>query len=110
MKVKVIDGDTFEVDIDRNGLFYNPEGRIRLLYVDTPELSESHKGKDTKHGLPAKAFLKSTLLKGKAALRVNPKNRKADYGRLLVILEVRGYNVNLALIRHGYSYFDTRYS
>ena len=25
MKVKVIDGDTFDVDIDRNGLFSNPE-------------------------------------------------------------------------------------
>ena len=72
MKVRVIDGDTFDADIDRNGLFSNPEERIRLLYVDTPELFESHKGKDTKHGLPAKAFLNSTLLKGKAALRVDP--------------------------------------
>ena len=42
MKVRVIDGDTFDADIDRNGLFSNPEERIRLLYVDTPELSESH--------------------------------------------------------------------
>ena len=50
MKVRVIDGDTFDADIDRNGLFSNPEERIRLLYVDTPELSESHKGKDPKHG------------------------------------------------------------
>ena len=61
MKVRVIDGDTFDADIDRNGLFSNPEERIRLLYVDTPELSESHKEKDFKHGLPAKAFLKSTV-------------------------------------------------
>ena len=110
MKVRVIDGDTFDADIDRNGLFSNPEERIRLLYVDTPELSESHKGKDPKHGLPAKAFLKSALLKGKATLRVDHKNRKGDYGRLLAILEVRGNNVNLALIRHGHSYFDTCYS
>ena len=42
MKVRVIDADAFDVDIDRNGLFSNPEERIRLLYVDTPELSESH--------------------------------------------------------------------
>ena len=73
-------------------------------------MSESHKGKDPKHGLHAKAFLKSALLKGKVVLRVDPKNRKRDYGRLLAILEVRGYNANLALIRHGHSYFDTRYS
>ena len=93
MNVRVIDGDTFDADIDRNGLFYNPEERIRLLYVDTPELSESHKGKDPRHGLSAKAFLKSALLKGEATLWVDPKNRKGDYGRLLAILEVRGYNI-----------------
>ena len=96
------------MDIDRNGLFSNPEERIRLLYVDTPELSESHKGKDPRHDLPSKAFLKSALLKGKAVLRVDPNNKKGDYGRLLAILEVRGYNVNLVMIRHGHSYLDTR--
>jgi len=31
MKVKVIDGDTFDVDIDLNGLFSNPEEQISLL-------------------------------------------------------------------------------
>ena len=90
MKVRVVDLDTFDANFDRNGLFFNPEERIMLLYVGTPELSESHKGKDPKHGLPAKAFLKSALLKGKAVLRVDHKNRKGDYGRLLAILEVRG--------------------
>ena len=53
MKAEVIDGDTFDVDLNRNGKFSNPEERIRLLYVDTPELSKSHKGKDRKFGLPS---------------------------------------------------------
>ena len=75
------------------GFFPILKNGFRLLYVDTPELSESHKGKDPKHGLTAKAFLKSALLKGKAALRVDTKNKKGDYGRLVAILEVRGYNV-----------------
>ncbi len=34
----------------------NPQERVRLLYVDTPELKKSHKGKDPKLGLPAKGF------------------------------------------------------
>ena len=110
MNLRVIDGDTFDADLDRNGLFSNPEERIRLLYVDTPELSKSHKGKDPKYGLPAKAFLKSALSKGKAVLWVDPENRRGDFGRLLGVLQVRGYNVNLALIKRGHSYFDTRYS
>ena len=90
MKVMVIDEDTLDVDIDLNGLISNPEEQIRLLYVDTPELSESHKGKDPRHGLSAKAFQKSALLKGKAVLRVDPKNRKGDYGMLLAILDSVG--------------------
>ena len=110
MKVRVIDGDTFDVDLNRNGKFSNPEERIRLLYVDTPELSKSHKGKDPKFGLPAKGFLGSVLVKAKAVLWIEPKNRTGNYGRLLAVLEVKGHNINLALIKQGHSYFDTRYS
>ena len=38
MKLQVIDGDTFDADFNRNGRFTNPQERVRLLYVDTPEL------------------------------------------------------------------------
>jgi len=110
MKAKVIDGDTFDADLNRNGKFSNPEERIRLLYIDTPELSKSHKGKDPKFGLPAKGYLSSVLRKTKAVLWVDPSNRTGNYGRLLAVLEVKSHNINLALIKQGYSYFDTRYS
>ena len=43
-------------------------------------------------------------------LWVDPKNYTGNYGRLLEILEVKGHNINLALIKQGHSYFDTRYS
>ncbi|MDP6745258.1 MAG: thermonuclease family protein [SAR324 cluster bacterium] len=110
MKAEVIDGDTFDADLNRNGKFSNPEERIRLLYVDTPELSKSHKGKDPKFGLPAKEFLSSVLRKKAAVLWIDPSNRTGNYGRLLAVLEVKGHNINLALIKQGHSYFDTRYS
>jgi len=110
MKAEVIDGDTFDADLNRNGKFSNPEERIRLLYVDTPELSKSHKGKDPKFGLPAKGFLSSVLRKKAAVLWIDPSNRTGNYGRLLAVLEVKGHNINLALIKQGHSYFDTRYS
>ncbi len=110
MKVEVIDGDTFDADLNRNGKFSNPEERIRLLYVDTPELSKSYKGKDPKFGLPAKEFLSSVLRKKAAVLWIDPSNRTGNYGRLLAVLEVKGHNINLALIKQGHSYFDTRYS
>ena len=61
LKLRVIDGDTFDADFNRNGRFSNPQERVRLLYVDTPELKKSHKGKDPKLGLPAKGFLRTVL-------------------------------------------------
>jgi hypothetical protein len=48
MKAKLIDAE-----LNHNGKFSNPEERIRLLYLDTLELSKSHKGKDRKFGLPS---------------------------------------------------------
>ena len=56
MKLRVIDGDTFDADFNRNGRFSNSQERVRLLYVDTPELKKSHKGKDPKLGLTAIGF------------------------------------------------------
>ena len=106
----MIDGDTFDADFNRNGRFTNPQERVRLLYVDTPELKKSHKGKDPKLGLPAKGFLKSVLSKANAVLWVDPKNKTGNYGRLLAVLEVTGHNINLALIKRGHSYFNTRYA
>jgi endonuclease YncB( thermonuclease family) len=110
MKAKVIIGDTFDADLNGNGKFSNPEERIRLLYVDTPELSKSHKGKDPKFCFPAKGYLSSVLRKTKAVLWFDPSNRNGNYGRLLAVLEVNGHNINLALIKQGHSHFDTRYS
>ena len=110
MKLQVIDGDTFDADFNRNGRFTNPQERVRLLYVDTPELKKSHKGKDPKLGLPAKGFLRTVLSKTNAVLWVDPKNKKGNYGRLLAVLEVKGLNINLALIKRGHSYFNTRYA
>ena len=68
LKLQVIDGDTIDADFNRNGRFSNPEERVRLLYVDTPELNKSHKGKDSKLGLPAKGFLRTVLSKTIAVL------------------------------------------
>ena len=53
MLIKIIDGDTFDANLDRNRRTSRKEEQIRLLYVDTPELSDSHKGKNLYHGKPA---------------------------------------------------------
>ena len=90
LKLQVIDGDTFDADFNRNGRFSNPQERVRLLYVDTPELKKSHKGKDPKLGLPAKGFLRTVLSKTNAVLWVDPKNKTGNYGRSSRLWKSRG--------------------
>ena len=110
MKLQVIAGDTLDADFNRNGRFSNSQERVRLLYVDTPELKKSHKGKDPKLGLPAISFLRTVLSKTNSVLWADQKNKTGNYGRLLAVLEVKGHNINLALIKRGHGYLNTRYT
>ncbi|HJO45510.1 MAG TPA: thermonuclease family protein [SAR324 cluster bacterium] len=110
IKLRTIDGDTFEADLNRNGRIAGKQERVRLLYVDTPELNESHKGKDLKHGIPARGFLENKLASGDCRLWVDPENSIGNRGRLLGLLECAKTNISLELITQGHSYFDTRFS
>jgi endonuclease YncB( thermonuclease family) len=106
----VHDGDTFDADLDGDGRVEVPRERVRLLYVDTPELHESPKGEDRVHGLPAREFLAARVLRRPLRLYI-PRGRSTGlYGRTLALVEAGGEQVNLALIRAGHSYFDTRFS
>jgi len=109
MKNQVIDGDTLKIDLNQNGHFSKGE-HIRLWYVDTPELSESHKGKDLTFGIPAKDFLTTTLKQSPVSLWIDSRHRYDRHRRTLGILEIQKRNINLELIRKGYSYFDTRFA
>lgn len=109
-KVRVLDGDTFDADLNGDGRLTKSRERVRLLHVDTPELSKSRKGQDVRRGQPAKAFLAEALSGRRLRLWVNPDNPKGNHGRLLGVLEADGRNVNLGLIAQGHSYFDTRFS
>ena len=95
LKLNTIDGDTFEADLNRNGRIAGKQERVRLLYVDTPELNESHKGKDLLYGILAKEFLKQKINTGRCSLWVDPENSRENRGRLLGLVECSGTNINL---------------
>lgn len=103
------DGDTFEADLNGNGRLEFPRERVRLLYVDTPELAKSHKGKDTRFGLPARAFLAASLKRLPIALWIDHARPRDKYGRTLALVHAGQTVINLRLIRLGHSYFDTRF-
>ena len=106
--VKVVDGDTFYVDWNRNK-YMESEEKIRLLFVDTPELNQSHKGQDLQFGLPARDFLKDRMQNGPLQIWVSPRFPRDRYQWTLVLLQAEGANVNLLLIGLGHSLFDDRY-
>ncbi|MCZ6628434.1 MAG: thermonuclease family protein [SAR324 cluster bacterium] len=105
----VNDGDTFEADLSGNGRLEFPQERVRLLFVDTPELHDSYKGRNMRFGLPAKAFLESMLARPPVTLIFDARRRFDTYGRSLALLRADGKDVNLEIIRAGHSYFDTRF-
>jgi len=103
---RVLDGDTFEADLNADGRITPPQERIRLLGVDTPELHDNPKGLDLAHGLPAQAFLRQAL-SGKSLRLALP---QADrHGRTLAQVWADGVWINQEIIAQGHSPLDTRF-
>ena len=83
--VKVIDGDTVDVDIDLGFGIWQMDERVRIMGIDTPE-SRTRDKVEKAFGLAAKAKLKE-LLKGTPTLKTqinkNGEDMKGKFGRIL---------------------------
>jgi micrococcal nuclease len=95
--LKVIDGDT--VDIDING---NTE-RVRLIGVNTPETKHPTKPIEC-FGPEASAYLTQLLPKGTHVRIERDIEARDRYGRMLLYLYRESDNlfINLDLVSHGY--------
>tara|TARA_R100000008_G_scaffold69852_1_gene47283 strand:+ start:111 stop:494 length:384 start_codon:yes stop_codon:yes gene_type:complete len=102
--VKVIDGDTFDCDIDLGFSVVLAKQRIRLMGVDTWESRTRDKEEKAK-GLLAKQFAKDML---EGAKEITLKSHgKGKYGRVLgeVYCDNKCLNEELKLKGHAYEYF-----
>ena len=83
--IKIVDGDTVDVDIDLGfGIVLSNE-RVRINGIDTPE-SRTRDKQEKKFGLAAKARLKSLLGKTctlKTQINKNGEDMKGKFGRIL---------------------------
>ena len=78
--VKIIDGDTVDVDIDLGfGVWLHKE-RIRLYGIDTPE-SRTRDLEEKKYGLAAKQFL-TNMLDDSGGIKLKS-HGKGKFGRIL---------------------------
>lgn len=82
--VRVVDGDTVDVDIDLGFNVVLTKERVRIYGIDTPE-SRTKDLVEKKYGLAAKAFAKSFLCEHKSEVTLVTKeyDAKGKFGRIL---------------------------
>ena len=80
--VKVIDGDTVDVDIDLGFGVWIINERVRLYGVDTPE-SRTRDLEEKKYGLLATSFVLKYLPEGSCQTLVTVKDKAGKFGRVL---------------------------
>ena len=94
--VKVIDGDTVDVDIDLGFGIWMKKERVRIMGIDTPE-SRTRDKVEKKFGLAAKARLKE-LLGPNPVLRTQISKKgedmKGKFGRILGDFDVYCYDTD----------------
>ena len=80
--VRVIDGDTVDVDIDLGFGVWMKKQRIRMYGIDTPE-SRTRDLEEKKYGLAAKDFLVGMLEDENGILLKTYKDAEGKFGRIL---------------------------
>ena len=80
--VKVIDGDTMDIDIDLGFNVWLKNERVRLHGIDTPE-SRTRDLEEKKYGLAAKQYAIKFLDDEWLTLKNNKYDSKGKFGRIL---------------------------
>ena len=80
--LKVIDGDTVDVDIDLGFGVWMRKERVRILGIDTPE-SRTRDKVEKVYGNLAKEFVKDYLAEGSTQTLQTEKDGTGKFGRIL---------------------------
>ena len=103
--VKVVDGDTVDVDIDLGFGVWLQNQRIRMYGIDAPESRTSNKVEKV-YGMAAKDFVIKWTNAGDLVLKTF-KDGKGKYGRILGELWYNDVNINQRMIEehHAVKYY-----
>ena len=80
--VKIVDGDTVDVDIDLGFGVWMHKERIRLYGIDTPE-SRTRDLDEKKYGLIAKSWIEKFMPVGSTQTLITQKDKSGKFGRIL---------------------------
>ena len=102
--VKIIDGDTIDVDLDLGFDVVLKKQRIRLHGINTPE-SRTRDLEEKKYGLAAKARLRELIEDTDALIVKTAIDGKArgKYGRIFGTIYAGTTNVNNTLVDEGHA-------
>ena len=79
--LRIVDGDTVDIDIDLGFGVWMHKERVRMYGIDTPE-SRTRDLEEKKYGLAAKAFLTEMLDDSHLILKTH-KDERGKFGRIL---------------------------
>ena len=103
--LKVVDGDTVDIDINLGFGIVLTDERVRIMGIDTPESRTSDKVEKV-FGLAAKARLKELLDEEAILITTEDKHgedMKGKFGRVLGDFRVGGKTVTQILIEEGHA-------
>jgi micrococcal nuclease len=85
--LRIVDGDTVDVDIDLGFGIWMHKERVRIMGIDTPE-SRTRDKVEKQFGLTAKAYLKELLPIGSFQTIKTQKDKTGKFGRILGDFEI----------------------
>ena len=103
--IRVIDGDTVDVDVDLGFGIWQKNERVRIMGIDTPE-SRTRNKIEKKFGLAAKAKLKSLLGPNpvlQTTISKKGEDMKGKFGRVLGDFIVDGKQVTEIMCKTGHA-------
>jgi len=103
--MKVIDGDTIDVDIDL-GFDISLARRVRMAGIDTPESRTTDKAEKVL-GLESKEYLKKMMKDAKTiVIKTQLPDSSEKYGRILgwVYIDGADKSINEQMIEDGYAW------
>ena len=102
--LRVVDGDTVDIDIDLGFGVWMRKQRVRLYGVDTPE-SRTRDLEEKKIGMMAKKYVKGYLPIGTDQILRTHKDGKGKFGRILgeFVVEEGMTTLNALLIKNHHA-------
>ena len=109
--LRVVDGDTVDVDIDLGFGVWLKNERVRMMGIDTPE-SRTRDLEEKRFGLAAKNFVKSHMPTGssqvlKTEIDKSGEDKKGKFGRILgdFLIEDKKLTEMMTTEGHAVAYF-----